>query len=123
MANEKDREIVFSLFKTNLKTIGVVSFSTKLKGLKRFFMTPIILLSLFFVFGKGYPMWWLLMPLVPMVMLWVFYIVDLNIMVQSLISIQKILISDYNLVYDMNQLFEYLQLYAEHNDYFKIGKG
>ena len=122
MATEEESEIVFSLFEKNLKSIGIVAFSFKINGIKRYFIFPIVLMSLFLFFAKGFSIWILLMPFVPIILLWMLYIIDLNIMVQSLVRIQKTLMREYNLVFDMNELFDFLQQYAESQDKFQIGR-
>jgi hypothetical protein len=42
-------------------------------------------------------------------------------MIQCLVDIQKTLIEEYNLAYDLNQLLDELQDYAKENNFFKIG--
>jgi hypothetical protein len=113
-----NRLIIYRLFDGHLKSIGVVSFAYKSKGLKRYYLSAFVLIFTFLVFAQGFPYWMLVIPFIPLIIFWILYIVDLNIMVQCLVKIQKILIEENGLVYDLNQLLDFLQDYAKENDFF-----
>lgn len=121
MTESSERNIIYNLFKEHLRSIGVVSISLRIRGQKRYFLIGFVLIALAFVFLGGYPFWIFLLPIIPLVVSWFLYIVDLNIMIQCLVKIQKILIEQHNLVYDLNQLLDELHEYAKENNFFQIG--
>lgn len=121
MTELSERNIIHNLFREHLRSIGVVSLAIKVRGKQRYFFTALLLIALFLAVICGYSMWIFLLPIIPFIASWVLYIVDLNIMIQCLVQIQKILIEQHNLVYDLNQLLDELQEYAKENNFFQIG--
>jgi hypothetical protein len=121
MINSTDKQILRSLFDTKLRSIGVVSIALASKGFKRYYTIAFMITCGFLIATQGFPIWILAIPIIPLIIFWVLYIIDLNIMIQCLVDIQKILIEEYNLAYDLNQLLDELQDYAKENNFFKIG--
>lgn len=121
MTEQKNQYIIHSLFREHLKSIGVVSIALRTKGFKRYYTIAFILTTAFLVLTQGYPIWIIILPIIPLIIFWVLYIVDLNIMIQCLVNIQKILIEKHNLAYDLNQLLDELHDYAKENNFFQIG--
>ena len=121
MTEASERNIIHKLFKEHLRSIGIVSIALRTRGLKRYFLIGFLLIALVFVLVGGYPIWIFILPIIPLIAAWVLYIVDLNIMIQCLVKIQKILIEQFNLVYDLNQLLDELHEYAKENNFFQIG--
>ena len=115
-------EIVYEQFDKNLKSIGVLSMSLKWDGWKRIYvmLTFIPLIAAIFIWNL--PLFILTVPIVPLLFFYILYIVDLNIMVRCLVDIQKNLIDEHDLVYDLNQLLDILQDYAKETDFFQVGK-
>jgi hypothetical protein len=121
MINPHDKRILHLLFEMKLRSIGVVSIALASKGFKRYYTIAFMIVCAFLIIMKGFPIWILAIPIIPLIIFWVLYIVDLNIMIQCLVDIQKTLIEEYNLVYDLNQLLDELQDYAKEKNIFKIG--
>jgi len=121
MIDTPQRQKIHSLFREHLRSIGVVSISLRIRGFKKYYLIGFLLACTVLVFSQGFPLWIFAIPIIPIIIFWVLYIVDLNIMIQCLVDIQKRLIEDYNLVYDLNQLLDELQDYAKENNFFKIG--
>ena len=121
MTESSDRNIIYNLFKEHLRSIGVVSIALRTRGQKRYFLIGFILVALPLILWGGFPLWIFLIAIIPLIASWVLYIVDLNIMIQCLVKIQKILIEQHNLVYDLNQLLDELHEYAKENNFFQIG--
>jgi hypothetical protein len=121
MINTTDKQILRYLFDTKLRSIGIVSIALASKGFKRYYTIAFMITCGFLIVTQGFPIWILAIPIIPLIIFWVLYIIDLNIMIQCLVDIQKILIEEYNLAYDLNQLLDELQDYAKENNLFKIG--
>lgn len=121
MISPQDKNILHYLFELKLRSIGIVSMAFASKGYKRYYTITFMIVCAFLIFIKGFPIWILTIPIIPLIIFWVLYIIDLNIMIQCLVDIQKTLIEDYNLVYDLNQLLDELQDYAKEKNLFKIG--
>lgn len=121
MIKTNEQEKIHNLFKEHLRSIGVVSVSLKTKGFKKYYTIAFLAISAYMIIAQGFPLWILVIPIIPIVVFWILYIVDLNIMIQCLVDIQKMLIEEHNLVYDLNQLLDELQDYAKENNFFKVG--
>ena len=121
MIKTNEQEKIHNLFKEHLRSIGVVSISLKTKGFKKYYTMAFLVVSAYMIIAQGFPLWILVIPIIPIVVFWILYIVDLNIMIQCLVDIQKMLIEEHNLVYDLNQLLDELQDYAKENNFFKVG--
>lgn len=115
-------EIVYEQFDKNLKSIGVLSMSLKWDGWKRIYLMLTFIPLIAAIFIWNLPLFILTVPVIPLLFFYILYIVDLNIMVRCLVDIQKNLIDDYDLVYDLNQLLDILQDYAKETDFFQVGK-
>jgi hypothetical protein len=115
-------EIVYQQFAKNLKSIGVLSMSLKYSGWKRIylFLTFAPLLTAIFIYDL--PLLLIAIPILPLLIFQLLYIIDLNIMVRCLVDIQKNLMDEHDLVLDIHQLLDYLQTYAKQTDFFQIGK-
>lgn len=121
MIKTTDKQVVHLLFEMKLRSIGIVSIALASKGFKRYYTITFMATCAFLIVMEGFPIWILAIPIIPLIIFWVLYIVDLNIMIQSLVDIQKILIEEHNLAYDLNQLLDELQDYAKEKNLFKIG--
>ena len=121
MIKTTDRQVIHLLFEMKLRSIGVVSMALASKGFKRYYTTVFMVICALLIIKQGFPIWILAIPILPLIIFWLLYIIDLNIMIQSLVDIQKILIEEYNLAYDLNQLLDELQDYAKEKKLFKIG--
>jgi hypothetical protein len=121
MIKTTDRQVIHLLFEMKLRSIGVVSVAFAAKGLKRYYTIVFMVICSILIIKQSFPIWILAIPIIPLIIFWLLYIIDLNIMIQSLVDIQKTLIEEYNLAYDLNQLLDELQDYAKEKNLFKIG--
>lgn len=120
MITNEELRIIYRLFRDHLKSIGIVSIVARTRGFKRYYTTFFFILSAFLVCFLNYPLWIFILPIIPLIIFWILYIVDLNIMIQCLVKIQKILIEENAIILDLNQLLDILQDYAKENDFFKV---
>lgn len=120
--SDSEKKLIFSLFDIHLITIGVLSFSLRIKGYKRIFLISSLSLISYFVFFCGYSVLLFALVVVPFILFWLLYILDLNLMVERLIVIQKNLVEEHNVIRELNVLLDLLQEYAKETNFFGFSK-
>jgi len=62
------------------------------------------------------------LPIAPMIIFSILYFVDMNIMIQRIVLIQKVLMSEYNFSRDLEFYLDVLQNYAKETNFFNFSK-
>jgi len=81
--SEEQREIIQTILK-HIYTLGIVDFFFKIKPYKRNYFLATGISLLFFIAFFKFPLWTILLPIVPYGILLFFYLVDMNVMVYTL---------------------------------------
>ena len=117
-----DKKLIFRLFPLYVKSIGVISLDFFLSPYKKTYLLWSYSLCFLFVLLNGIAESWfcLCLPPIPLILLLIGYLIDLNIMVRGLVNIQKILLRDYMIAVDLELLLEYFHEYAKSAGIFRV---
>ena len=120
--SEEEKKLIYSLFDKHLITIGVLGLSIRLQGYKRIYLILSFFLCAYLMIFQSFSILICALPIVPMIIFSILYFVDMNIMIQRIVLIQKVLMSEYNFSRDLEFYLDVLQNYAKETNFFNFSK-
>lgn len=118
--SNNEKNIVESLFRQHLRSIGVVSLGHTIKGKKRLYLFTSIVVCTMLVWFCEYSLWIFIVPLIPLFIYWLMYIIDLAVMIKSVMLIQRLMVYDYEIIIETDKLLEYLEDYVAKNNLYEV---